>query len=778
MESRYNVEEVESRIYQKWEDSGYFNPDRCAEDGLIPQDAEPFTITLPPPNVTGNLHMGHAAMLAIEDIMVRYARMKGFKTLWVPGTDHAAIATQSKYESLLYKKENKTRHDFSREDFLSQVQNFALENQNTIIRQTKRMGSSLDWSRLAFTLDEKREVAVRTAFKKMFDLGLIYQGGRIVNWDPKLQTTVSDDEIEWIEETVPLYYLKYGPFVIATARPETKFGDKYVVMHPEDERYKEYAHGQKIELEWINGPVVATIIKDPVIDMSFGTGVMTITPNHDATDYELAMRHKLNHDQVIDIFGKLLPIAGEEFAGLHIKKARPLIVEKLKSKGLVSKIEESYTHRIATNGRGGGVIEPQILKQWFVKVDEQFRPNKSKMPGFTTTLKNEMRLAIESGQIKIMPERFEKVYYHWIDNLRDWCISRQIWYGHRIPAFYCFDCNINQISNNPALFIDENNDLSGTTHYKTESGQLIPDFEHTKRISEEGRKIVTDLVPFISAEINPTCPKCGSKRVLQDPDTLDTWFSSGLWTFSTLGWPNEESKDLKTFHPTSVMETGYDILFFWVARMVLMSTCLLGEIPFKTVYLHGMVRDSKGRKMSKTLNNGIDPLDMAEKYGADATRLSLIIGTGPGSDMNLSEDKIRGYRNFATKVWNAARFVFLNKPAQSGWENAPLNEDQQKSLAEFAEIKKEITAHLEKYELHLAAEKSYHYFWHTFADVIIEREKAALREENSTSKDAAFRTLYEILTGSLKILHPFIPFVTEEIWQQLNPDKILMVEKW
>lgn len=736
MESRYNIEEVESRIYKTWEESGYFNPDRCVEDGKTAADAEPFSIVLPPPNVTGTLHMGHAAMLVIEDIMIRYARMTGKKTLWVPGTDHAAIATQSKYESLLYKKEGKTRYDFTREEFLSRVQNFAMENQATIIKQTKRMGSSLDWSRLAFTLDEQRELAVRTAFKQLYDLGLIVQGGRIVNWDPKLQTTVSDDEIEWVEETVPLYYLQYGPFVIATARPETKFGDKYVVMHPDDPRYARYKHGDKVgPFEWINGPVTATVIKDPIIDMNFGSGVMTITPDHDATDYDLAIRHNLNHEPVIDLWGKMLPIAGAEFEGLSIKKARALVVEKLQRKGLVVKIEENYTHRIATNSRGGGVIEPQILKQWFVAVNKEFKLPYSEIEGIasgqTVTLKQLMRQVVESKQIKILPERFEKIYFHWIDNLRDWCISRQIWYGHRIPVWYR---NRNQ---SPVT-----SDQQGKTEV----------YVGTKAPEGTGWE--------------------------QDPDTLDTWFSSGLWTFSTLGWPNKNAKDFITFHPTSVMETGYDILFFWVARMILMTTALIGQVPFRTVYLHGLVRDAKGRKMSKTLGNGIDPLEMANKYGADATRMSLVVGAGPGNDISLSEDKIRGYRNFATKVWNAARFVWMNKPENQDWKTATLNEEQKKSLEEFLAKKEEITKNLNKYEFHLAAENAYHYFWHTFADIIIEREKAALRSEDVATKNAAFRTLYEILTGSLKMLHPFIPFVTEEIWQQLHPGELLLVEKW
>jgi valyl-tRNA synthetase len=730
MDPRYDIKEVESRIYEKWEKSGLFNPDVCVEKGVTKPDAEAFSIVLPPPNVTGELHMGHAAMLVIEDIMVRYNRMKGKKTLWVPGTDHAAIATQSKVEKIMYKEEKKRRHDLGREEFLRRVNEYAQKNRDTIVRQVKRMGSSLDWSRETYTLDAARERAVRTAFKKMYDMGLIYRGNRIVNWDPELGTTVSDDEIEWIEETVPLYYLRYGPFVIATARPETKFGDKYVVMHPKDDRYKKYKHGDKIELEWINGPVTATIIKDDAIDMEFGTGVMTITPWHDMADFEIAERHKLDMEQIIDQQGKLLPIAGE-FAGLHIKKARPLIVEKLKNKGLIENTDEKYIHRIATNSRGGGVIEPQIMKQWFIGVNSQFAIGNSGIKGIKdgqkVTLKELMKAAVERGGIKIMPERFGKIYFHWIDNLRDWCISRQIWFGHRIPVWY----------------------RKGTRD-KGQGTRMEEVYVGTEAPEGEGWE--------------------------QDPDTLDTWFSSGLWPFSTLGWPDETS-DLKTYFPNSVLETGYDILFFWVARMILMSTCLTGKIPFREVYLHGLVRDAKGRKMSKSLGNGIDPLEMADKYGADATRLSLIIGASAGSDIKLSEDRIRGYRNFSTKIWNIARFIEMQKGTRDKGQGTR-DKIHQKYLDELANLKKEITAHLDNFEFHLAAEKIYHYVWHTLADKIVETEKKNLRDGSDEEKSASYAILEHLLLESLKMLHPFMPFVTEEVYEIFKPEKILMAEKW
>ena len=902
MEPRYDIKEVEARTYERWEKSGYFDPDACVKGGVAKKDAEVFSIILPPPNVTGELHMGHAAMLAIEDILVRWHRMKGERTLWVPGTDHAAIATQSRVEKDIYKREKKTRYDLGREEFLRRVNDYAQKNRDTIVRQIKRLGASLDWSREAYTLDAARERAVRTAFKKMYEMDLIYRGNRIVNWDPELQTTVSDDEVEWVEQTDPFYYLKYGPFTIATARPETKFGDKYVVMHPDDKRYAKYKHGEKIQLEWINGPVMATIVKDPSVDMSFGTGVMTITPSHDMVDFEIAERHKLDAEQIIDLHGKLLPIAGE-FAGIHIKKARPLLVEKLKQKGLLQKTDEHYTHRVATNSRGGGMIEPQILKQWFIAVDKKFKSRGSK----EKTLKELMREAVASGAVKITPERFKKIYFNWIDNLHDWCISRQIWFGHRIPVWYCMHCgqtrtnaeikskwfivrhgetdwNIERrtqgqlgtplndtgrdqarataqllkhqdigivISSDLAraketaeiiaeatgapiildeklrernfgigegMLVDEQIQKYGnffTAHDKAyEGGETLEEVENrviasfkTQRENHPHKNVVvvSHGVAILSLrkhlknlgaeqmfewkignaetwtlDISDPCEKCGHDIYEQDPDTLDTWFSSGLWPFSVFGWP-DETKDLKTYFPNSVMETGYDIIFFWVARMILMSEALMHEVPFRQVYLHGLVRDAKGRKMSKSLGNGIDPLEMAEKYGADATRLSLIIGASAGNDLKLSEDRIRGYRNFSTKIWNIARFINMNKPVDADAETAS---DAQKTTAQRAEVKelaalkKEVTAHLEAFEFHLAAEKLYHYVWHTLADKIVEAEKDRLRDGTDAEKAESYALLEHLLLESLKMLHPFIPFVTEEIYGIFRPGKMLMVAAW
>ncbi len=709
----YDPAGTEDRIYKLWEESGLFNPDICIEKGFTKADSETFSMVLPPPNVTGTLHIGHASMLTIEDIMTRYARMKGMRTLWLPGTDHAAIATQSKVEKIIEKEEGKRKSDLGREEFLKRVEKFAQDSHDTIVNQMKKMGTSVDWSREAYTLDDKRNLAVRTAFKKMYDDELIYRGHRIVNWDPKGQTVISDDEIVYKEEKTKFYYLKYGPFTIGTARPETKFGDKYVVMHPEDKRYDNYKDGQTIELEWINGPITATIVKDESIDMEFGTGVMTITPWHSAIDFEIAEKHKLDKEQIIDKYGKLLPIAGE-FSGIKIKDAREKIVEKLNEKGLVEKIEDNYVHNIATAERTEAIIEPQIMNQWFIDVNKPIKDREGK------SLKELMLEPVKNKDITILPDRFERVYYNWVENLRDWCISRQIWYGHRIPVWY------------------------------------------------KGEEIY-----------------CGVEAPsgdgwAQDEDTLDTWFSSGLWTFSTLGWP-EQTKDLKDYHPTTMLETGYDIIFFWVARMILMSTYLLNEVPFKNVYLHGLVRDVKGNKMSKSLGNIIDPIDVAQKYGADAVRMSLIIGTGPGNDSKMSEDKIKGYKNYANKLWNITRFILSNTEGIIYDQNFNIYTESDKKLIEERDLLvKELTKEMDEYKFYLVGEKIYQYTWARFADVIIEESKPILSTGELDAKNSRAQFLLDTLTKVTKLLHPFMPFVTEEIWSMLPVEnkKLLMVESW
>lgn len=703
----YNPEATEGRIYKQWEESGFFNP-----DNLPCERSEPFTVILPPPNVTGRLHMGHALMLALQDIFIRYKRMRGYKTLWLPGTDHAAIATQSVVEKQIKKEEDKSRHDLGREELLKRIEAFASASHDTIVGQVKAMGASLDWGREAFTLDEARSRTVRKVFKDMYDAGLIYRGHRIVNWDPKGQTTISDDEIVYQEEKTTFYYLKYGPFTIGTARPETKFGDKYVVMHPEDPRYADWHDGQQIELEWINGPITATVVKDNAIDREFGTGVMTITPWHSVADFEIAARHELDKEQIIDDRGKLLPIAGE-FAGMKISEARAKIVEKLRAKGLVER-EEPYTHNIATAERTGGIIEPQIKLQWFVDVNKPVAARNNK------TLKELMLEPVKNGEIKIIPDYFDKIYYHWIENLRDWCISRQIWYGHRIPVWY------------------------------------------------KGEEVAVGEEPTGDGWV-------------QDEDTLDTWFSSGLWTFSTLGWP-ENTKDLQTYHPTDVLETGHDIIFFWVARMILMTEFALGTVPFKTVYLHGLVRDAKGQKMSKSLGNALDPLDMVAKFGADASRMALVVGNTPGTDMRISEDKIKGYKHFANKVWNITRFVL--ESTEGADPTAPLTEADAALKAEFDVLAKDITDDLESYRAYLAAEKLYHYVWHRLADELLEESKKIIGTKIAPSdapqadKLSRKNLLTRLLNDSLKLLHPFMPFVTEEIWQSMGKKELLMVEKW
>jgi valyl-tRNA synthetase len=703
LEKAYNPKAVEDGIYEKWEKSGYFNPNNLPRQGRTA-----FSIVMPPPNVTGTLHLGHAVMLAIEDILIRYHRMKGERTLWLPGTDHAAIATQTKVEKLLKEREGKTRHDLGREKFLVEVDKFISETKGVIKNQIRKMGSSCDWSREAYTLDEPRSRAVRTVFKKMHDDGLIYRGERIVNWDPALQTTVSDDEVEWLEQKIPFYYFKYGPFVISTARPETKFGDKYVVMHPDDKRYKKYKHGEKLTVEWINGQITATVIKDEAIDMNFGTGAMTITPWHDAVDFEIAERHNLDKEQIIDFDGKLLPIAGE-FSGMKIGETREKIVEKLRAKGLVHHIDENYVHRVAINSRGEGLIEPQIKKQWFVDVNKPVKRRGGK------TLKKLMREAVAGGKIKIIPERFGKTYFHWIDNLRDWNISRQIWFGHRVPVWY------------------------------------------------RGAEIYVDVEP----------PK--GDGWTQDPDTLDTWFSSGLWTFSTLGWP-EKTKDLKDYHPTSVLETGYDILFFWIARMILMTTYVLGDIPFHNVYLHGLIRDEKGRKMSKSLGNIIDPLAEIEKYGTDAVRLSLVLGTSPGNDMKLGDEKIAGFRNFTNKLWNIGRYVITNTKSQisnskkvssSKFQVSRLTLAEKWILSRLNGVVREVTKHLDKFEFSQAGEKLRAFTWDEFADWYIEINKIQ-------PNNLLLVNCYSLI---VKLWHPFMPYVTEALWPNFG-ENLLMIADW
>lgn len=672
----YQPQDTETSIYKKWEESGFFNP-----DNLPGERTEAFTIIMPPPNANGSLHAGHALFVTLQDIMVRFARMQGKKTLWLPGADHAGFETQVVYEKKL-EKEGRSRFDMQPQDLYKEILDFTLSNKSFMEGQIRQLGASCDWSRETFTLDEKVIKTVYSTFNKLNDDGLLYRGSRIVNWCPKHQTSLSNLETERETRTDNFYYLKYGPFVIATARPETKFGDKYVVMHPDDARYAEYKQGDQFELEWINGPITATVIKDEAIDMELGTGVMTVTPWHDQADFDIAARHKLPHEQVIDWRGKLLPIAGE-FAGMNIKDARAKIVEKLQAKGLVEKIDEKYTHEVPVCYKCNREIEPQVRPQWFVKM----KP-----------LAERAIAAVKNKEVHVVTESHERVLLHWLENIQDWNISRQIIWGIPIPAWSKGD---------------------------------------EWKIQEE-------------------TPGEGWER---DPDTFDTWFSSGQWPFATLGYP--DNSDFKTFYPTSVMETGADILFFWVARMLMLGLYCTGEVPFKEVYLHGLVRDAKGMKMSKSKGNVISPLEISNEYGTDALRMGLVVGNTPGTDLNLDPHKIGAYKKFANKLWNVTRFVLSQ-------ENT--GEVKQDLKDEFEAMAADVTKDMEEYRIYMAAEKLYHYVWDRFAAEILEESKG---------KPEYGATLYYILTNVLKLLHPFMPFITEEIWESVSEkNSLLMIEAW
>jgi valyl-tRNA synthetase len=703
----YDPKETEEKIYKIWEESGFFNPDVCIEKGVTDKDAKPFTIVMPPPNANGRLHAGHALFVTLEDIMTRYHRMKGERTLWVPGADHAGFETQIVYERKL-EKEGRSRFDMKPEDLYKEIYDFTIANKEFMENDVRRLGASCDWSREKFTLDPEIVKNVQITFDKMFKDDLIYRGDRIVNWCAKHQTSLSEVETEFEERIEPFYYLQYGPFVISTSRPETKFGDKYVVMHPDDIRYADYKNGQKIELEWINGPITTTVIKDESVDMEFGTGVMTITPWHDQVDFEIAERHNLDKEQIIDWKGKLLSIAGE-LEGIHISKARPMIIEKLKEKGLLVKVDENYKHNVKVCFKCNTIIEPQIKDQWFVKM----RP-----------LADRALDAVNSGKIKFYPENYEKIFRYWMTNTIDWNISRQIVWGIPIPAKICTICK------------------KGFSDLKDE---------------------------LIKCD-------CGGE-LRKDTDTFDTWFSSGQWTLLALGYPNE--KDLNIYHPTNVMETGRDLIFKWIPRMVIFALYLRDEIAFENVYLHGLVNDEKGEKMSKSKGNVVNPIELIDTFGCDALRIALVVGNTPGMDLALSRDRIKGYKNFANKLWNITRFVMSSIPSD-GLKNIELNENDNKIMDEFDIVIKDITLDLDNYRFYLASEKIYHYIWHTFADIIIEDSKSILMGNDENLKKSRQALLLEILEKSLKILHPFMPFVTEEIWSMMPIDnkKLLIVEKW
>ena len=705
----YNPSESESAVYEKWSTSGLFNPDECVKQGVTKKDADPFCIIMPPPNANGSLHAGHALFVTLQDIMTRRARMQGKKSLWLPGADHAGFETQVVYEKKL-QKEGRSRFNMEPKELYDEILEFTLSNKSFMEGQLRQLGASCDWSRELFTLDEEVIKTVHNTFKQLAEDDLLYRGARTINWCPKHQTSLSNLETDYEDRKEPFYYFQYGPFVIGTSRPETKFGDKYVVMHPDDERYKVYEHGQKLELEWINGPITATVIKDEAGDPEMGSGVMTITPWHSAIDFEIAKRHNLDYEQIIDWRGKLLPIA-EEFEGMNIKEARAKIVEKLDKKGLLVKVDENYQHSVPVCYKCAREIEPQVRQQWFITM----KP-----------LAQKALEALDNGAFSILTQQHEKIFRHWLTHIEDWNISRQIVWGIPIPAKICTECDEG--------YVDLDDELK-------------------------------------------TCEKCDSKLV-RDPDTFDTWFSSGQWPFITLGYPDAD--DFKTYYPTSVMETAADILFFWVARMVMFGLYKTGEVPFKTVYLHGLVRDKHGKKMSKSKGNVISPTEISDKYGTDALRMGLIIGNTAGTDMNLDPDKVNAYKKFANKLWNITRFILTYVDDIGLKEDTVPSETEEGLLKELTGLASEVDKDMEKYRLYIGAEKLYHYTWHRFADALIEESKDILNNGSAQEKESRLRTLYDMLKTQLILLHPFMPFVTEEIWQALpqKETELLMVASW
>ncbi|MBP6942598.1 MAG: valine--tRNA ligase [Candidatus Buchananbacteria bacterium] len=708
----YTASEHEDRIYEAWERSGYFNPDK-----LPGERTEPYTVILPPPNATGTLHTGHA-MYVVEDIAIRFERLRGKRALWLPGTDHAAIATNAKVEKQL-NKEGLTRQEIGREAFVQRIETFIKGSQGTINNQLRKLGFSLDWSREAYTLDETRSYAVRYAFKQMYDLGLIYRGYRVVNWDPIAKTTIADDEIVYKEVSGKLYTFKYSkdfPIPVATTRPETKLGDTAVAVHPEG-KWKEFI-GQTFEVaDFAGAKLTIQIVGDEAVDESFGTGAVGVTPAHSAIDYEIAQRHQLPLVEVINEEAKIIETASTLVGGLPVLEAREKIVAWIKDQGLLMS-EEDMVQNLSLSERTEAVIEPLPKRQWFVNVNKEFPYTQSvddPIDGFKdgqlVTLKQLMQHVVRSGQIKILPERFSKIYFNWVDNLRDWNISRQIWFGHQVPVWYRGD----------------------------------------------------EMVVGVEAPAGTDWQ--------QDPDVLDTWFSSGLWTFSTLGWPNEHSEDLQRFHPTDMLDTGYDILPFWVSKMIMLSTGLLGEVPFKTVYLHGLIRDEQGRKMSKSLENIIDPLDIIPEYGADALRLALAIGSTPGNDKNLGMERITFQRNFVNKLWNISRFILTSVNEVKLITEAPKAQTltDEWLLNNLNTVVAQVTKHLEQYNFSAAAEILQEFTWSDFADWYLEVSKI--------EKDKDEILLYTLQT-LLKLWHPFIPYVTEVIWEQLNAEDLLLVAPW
>jgi len=697
----YDPKETEGRIYQNWLDSGFFNPDNLPNT----EDHQPFCIIMPPPNANGHLHAGHALFVTLEDIMTRYKRQRGFKTLWLPGADHAGFETQVVYEKKL-EKEGRSRFGMDRQVLYDEIYAFTQNSKKDMESEVRQLGASCDWSREKFTLDPGVIKTVYQTFKRLNDDNLLYRGKKIANWCTKHQTSLSDLECEAVERQDKLYYMKYGPLVVATVRPETMFGDTAVAVNPTDERYKQYI-GQKIEVQTPIGTMSLPVIGDPGVEIEFGTGALKITPAHDSHDFEVGRQFGLEEITVIDQFGKMNEKAGK-YAGLKVDEARAKVVEDLQAMGLLIKTED-YTHNVSTCYKCGKTLEPRIIPQWFVKTKE---------------FANRAIESVKSGEIKIIPDYQEKIFFNWLENINDWNISRQIVWGIPIPAKICDQCD-----------------------------EAVIDIENTLT----------------------SCPKCGS-TVHLDPDTFDTWFSSGQWPFATLGYP--DSDDYKTYYPTEVMETGADIIFFWVARMIMLGTYVTGQVPFRTVYLHGLIKDKNGQKMSKSKGNVINPMEYCDKFGTDALRMALIVSNTPGTSMNLSEDKIKAYKHFSNKLWNISRFVVDNTEGLDE-EDIALSEQDKKLIANFEQMAGEVTVDMDNFRFHLASEKLYSYVWHTFADEIIEKTKARLKDDSADKKSAQYM-LRTILRDSIKLLHPFIPFITEEIWSIIKDknESLLIVSAW
>ena len=702
----YNPAEVEDRIYDFWVKGNYFHAE-------VDQNKKPYTIVIPPPNITGQLHMGHALDNTLQDILIRFRRMQGYSALWMPGTDHASIATEAKIVEAM-KAEGITKEDIGRDGFLERAWAWRDKFGSRIISQLKKLGSSCDWERERFTLDEGCSKAVKEVFVRLYEKGLIYRGERIINWCPHCKTSISDAEVTYEEKDGSFWHLRYpltdgsGFVELATTRPETMMGDTAVAVHPDDERYKSII-GKTITLPIMNREI--PVVADEYVEMDFGTGVVKITPAHDPNDFEVGLRHNL---PVINIMTDeaIINENGGKYCGMDRYTARKAVVKDLEEQGYLVKVEP-MKHNVGSCYRCNSVVEPRVSKQWFVKMEPLAKPA-------IETVKN--------GEIKLIPSRFEKTYYNWMENIKDWCISRQLWWGHRIPAWYCADC---------------------------------------------GAVIVS------KSDVN-TCPKCGSKNVTQDEDTLDTWFSSALWPFSTLGWP-EENLDLKYFYPTSTLVTGYDIIFFWVARMIFSGLEYTGKAPFNTVLFHGIVRDDQGRKMSKSLGNGVDPLVEIEKYGADALRFTLATGNTPGNDMRYSSDRVSASRNFANKIWNAARFLLMNLPDDEPAPHIPenLGVEDKWILSKFNTVVRDVTDNLDKFELGLAVAKLYDFIWDVFCDWYIELAKIKLNSGDEAAAKTARAVLVYVFSETLKLLHPFMPFITEEIWQALpHSGETIMVSKW